>query len=172
MVCTCDVSPNCCCCCCFWIQEAIGQQAKSMRSQVKKSTVRDKLKLAHNFLAKLQFLADEVGSWTARLPLATNACLHACILKWECLSPTQPQHSVPDVFIWMISNGKRIAYARVPSKDILFSSTEQERGKDCGKVKTIFLRVQKTTKYSEMFSMFHQIPSDNLFYFMFFEDSW
>uniref|UniRef100_A0A3Q1B4X1 Otoferlin n=1 Tax=Amphiprion ocellaris TaxID=80972 RepID=A0A3Q1B4X1_AMPOC len=91
--------------------ESIGQQAKAMRSQVKKSTVRDKIKLAQNFLTKLRFLAVE------------------------------PQHSVPDVFIWMISNGKRIAYARVPSKDILFSSTDEERGKDCGKVKTIFLRV-------------------------------
>uniref|UniRef100_A0A7N8WQV8 Otoferlin n=1 Tax=Mastacembelus armatus TaxID=205130 RepID=A0A7N8WQV8_9TELE len=53
----------------------------------------------------------------------------------------QPQHSVPDVFIWMISNGKRIAYAHVPSKDILYSSVDEERGKDCGKVKTIFLRI-------------------------------
>ncbi|KAI3367492.1 hypothetical protein L3Q82_026341 [Scortum barcoo] len=91
--------------------ESIGQQAKAMRSQVKKSTVRDKLKLAQNFLSKLRFLADE------------------------------PQHSVPDVFIWMISNGKRIAYARVPSKDILYSCIEEEKGKDCGKVKTIFLRI-------------------------------
>ncbi|XP_076013626.1 otoferlin-like [Genypterus blacodes] len=91
--------------------EAIGQQAKAMRTQVKKSTVRDKIKLAHNFLQKLRFLADE------------------------------PQHSVPDVFIWMISNGKRIAYARVPSKDILFSNVEEEKGKDCGKVKTLFLRI-------------------------------
>ncbi|KAA8581929.1 hypothetical protein FQN60_008669, partial [Etheostoma spectabile] len=91
--------------------ESIGQQAKAMRSQVKKSTVRDKIKLAQNFLTKLRFLAEE------------------------------PQHSVPDVFIWMISNGKRIAYARVPSKDILYSSIEEETGKDCGKVKTIFLRI-------------------------------
>ncbi|XP_037550766.1 otoferlin [Nematolebias whitei] len=91
--------------------EAIGQQAKAMRTQVKKSTVREKLKLAQNFLSKLRFLADE------------------------------PQHSVPDVFIWMISNGKRIAYARVPSKDILYSSIDEEKGKDCGKVKTIFLRI-------------------------------
>uniref|UniRef100_A0AAQ5YL26 C2 domain-containing protein n=1 Tax=Amphiprion ocellaris TaxID=80972 RepID=A0AAQ5YL26_AMPOC len=82
----------------------LSQQAKAMRSQVKKSTVRDKIKLAQNFLTKLRFLAVE------------------------------PQHSVPDVFIWMISNGKRIAYARVPSKDILFSSTDEERGKDCGKI--------------------------------------
>uniref|UniRef100_A0A3Q3K9H7 Otoferlin n=1 Tax=Monopterus albus TaxID=43700 RepID=A0A3Q3K9H7_MONAL len=91
--------------------ESIAQQAKTMRSQVKKTTVRDKIKLTQNFLSKLRFLADD------------------------------PQHSVPDVFIWMISNGKHIAYARVPSKDILYSSTEEERGKDCGKVKTIFLRI-------------------------------
>uniref|UniRef100_G3PC45 C2 domain-containing protein n=1 Tax=Gasterosteus aculeatus aculeatus TaxID=481459 RepID=G3PC45_GASAC len=91
--------------------ESIGQQAKAMRTQVKKSTVRDKIKLAQNFLTRLRFLADE------------------------------PQHSVPDVFIWMISNGKRIAYARVPSKDILYSAIREETGKDCGKVKTIFLRI-------------------------------
>uniref|UniRef100_A0A8C4HSP4 Otoferlin n=1 Tax=Dicentrarchus labrax TaxID=13489 RepID=A0A8C4HSP4_DICLA len=67
-----------------------------------------------------------------------------CQLKRRCRSfLLQPQHSVPDVFIWMIGNGKRIAYARVPSKDILYSSTEEETGKDCGKVKTIFLRVSK-----------------------------
>uniref|UniRef100_A0A4W6EVB0 Otoferlin n=1 Tax=Lates calcarifer TaxID=8187 RepID=A0A4W6EVB0_LATCA len=67
-------------------------------------------------------------------------------IKEQCFSSTsffllQPQHSVPDVFIWMISNGKRIAYARVPSKDILYSSIDEERGKECGKVKTIFLRI-------------------------------
>uniref|UniRef100_A0A8B9L2A3 Otoferlin b n=1 Tax=Astyanax mexicanus TaxID=7994 RepID=A0A8B9L2A3_ASTMX len=47
---------------------------------------------------------------------------------------------VPDIYIWMISNGKRIAYARVPSKDILYSNVEEETGKDCGKVKTIFFK--------------------------------
>uniref|UniRef100_A0A668A8F9 Otoferlin a n=1 Tax=Myripristis murdjan TaxID=586833 RepID=A0A668A8F9_9TELE len=52
----------------------------------------------------------------------------------------QPQHSIPDVFIWMMSNGKRIAYARIPSKDILYSIVDEEMGKDCGKVKAVFLR--------------------------------
>ncbi|XP_023694974.1 otoferlin-like isoform X2 [Paramormyrops kingsleyae] len=91
--------------------ENIGQQAKTIRSQVKKNTVKDKLKLVHNFLHKLRFLSDE------------------------------PQHSVPDIFIWMMSNNKRIAYVRIPSKDILYSPVEEERGKDCGKVKTAFLRL-------------------------------
>uniref|UniRef100_A0A8C1P6F5 Otoferlin b n=1 Tax=Cyprinus carpio TaxID=7962 RepID=A0A8C1P6F5_CYPCA len=96
---------------CMQELENIGQQAKNMRSQVKKSNVKDKIKLAQNFLHKLRFLSDE------------------------------PQHSVPDIYIWMISNNKRIAYARVPSKDILFSSVDEETGKDCGKVQTIFFKL-------------------------------
>ncbi|XP_077699942.1 otoferlin isoform X7 [Canis aureus] len=91
--------------------ESMGQQAKTLRAQVKKHTVRDKLRLCQNFLQKLRFLADE------------------------------PQHSIPDVFIWMMSNNKRIAYARVPSKDLLFSIVEEELGKDCAKVKTLFLKL-------------------------------
>ncbi|XP_064412391.1 otoferlin isoform X1 [Latimeria chalumnae] len=91
--------------------ENIGQQAKTLRSQVKKNTVRDKLKLVQNFLQKLRFLVDE------------------------------PQHSIPDVFIWMMSNNKRVAYARIPSKDILYSIVDEETGKDCGKVKTTFLKL-------------------------------
>lgn len=54
----------------------------------------------------------------------------------------QPQHSIPDLFIWMMSNNKRVAYARVPSKDILYSMVDEEKGKDCGKVKAVFLKVR------------------------------
>ncbi|KAK2092189.1 hypothetical protein P7K49_028717 [Saguinus oedipus] len=93
------------------MQESMGQQARTLRAQVKRHTVRDKLRLCQNFLQKLRFLADE------------------------------PQHSIPDVFIWMMSNNKRVAYARVPSKDLLFSIVEEETGKDCAKVKTLFLKL-------------------------------
>nr|XP_027789243.1 otoferlin isoform X7 [Marmota flaviventris] len=91
--------------------ESMGQQARSLRAQVKRHTVRDKLRLCQNFLQKLRFLADE------------------------------PQHSIPDVFVWMMSSNKRVAYARVPSKDLLFSIVEEELGKDCAKVKTLFLKL-------------------------------
>ncbi|XP_040920170.1 otoferlin isoform X4 [Toxotes jaculatrix] len=96
---------------CMREMDSMGQQAKQIRTQVKKNTVREKLKLAQNFLQKLRFLADE------------------------------PQHSIPDVFIWMMSNNKRIAYSRIPSKDILYSIVDEETGKDCGKVKTVFLKL-------------------------------
>lgn len=50
----------------------------------------------------------------------------------------------------MMSNNKRIAYARIPSKDILHSVVEEETGKDCGKVKAVFLKVTRSihTPYS------------------------
>ena len=38
----------------------MGQQAKTLRAQVKQHTVRDKLRLCQSFLQKLRFLADEV----------------------------------------------------------------------------------------------------------------
>ncbi|KAM3861226.1 otoferlin isoform 2-T2 [Diretmus argenteus] len=96
---------------CMREMDSMGQQARQIRTQVKKNTVRDKLKLVLSFLQRLRFLADE------------------------------PQHSIPDVFIWMMSNNKRIAYARIPSKDILYSIVDEETGKDCGKVKAVFLRL-------------------------------
>ncbi|CAN9507842.1 unnamed protein product [Ophioblennius macclurei] len=96
---------------CMREMDSMGQQAKQIRTQVKKNTVRDKLKLVQIFLQRLRFLADE------------------------------PQHSIPDVFVWMMSNNKRIAYARIPSKDILYSIVDEETGKDCGKVKAVFLKL-------------------------------
>ncbi|XP_061667432.1 otoferlin isoform X3 [Syngnathoides biaculeatus] len=96
---------------CMREMDNIGQQAKQMRTQVKKNTVKDKIKPAQHFLQRLRFLADE------------------------------PQHSIPDVFVWMMSSNKRVAYARIPSKDILYSVVDEETGKDCGKVKAVFLKL-------------------------------
>uniref|UniRef100_A0A8B9P8U0 Fer-1 like family member 6 n=1 Tax=Apteryx owenii TaxID=8824 RepID=A0A8B9P8U0_APTOW len=53
----------------------------------------------------------------------------------------EPQNTVPDVFIWMLSNNKRVAYVRVPAKNILYSPMKEQRGKDCGKIKTHFLKL-------------------------------
>ncbi|XP_063818137.1 myoferlin isoform X2 [Pseudophryne corroboree] len=53
----------------------------------------------------------------------------------------EPQNSMPDVIIWMIRAEKRLAYARVPAHQVLYSSTSPEAcGKYCGKTQTIFLQ--------------------------------
>lgn len=53
----------------------------------------------------------------------------------------QPQHSLPDVFLWIIGGGKRQAYKRIPARDVVYSIVDEEGGKDCGRVQTIFLKV-------------------------------
>ncbi|XP_012735941.2 myoferlin [Fundulus heteroclitus] len=53
----------------------------------------------------------------------------------------EAQNSMPDVIIWMLRGEKRVAYARVPVHQILYSNyTEQACGKHCGKTQTIFMQ--------------------------------
>uniref|UniRef100_A0AAY4DVH4 C2 domain-containing protein n=1 Tax=Denticeps clupeoides TaxID=299321 RepID=A0AAY4DVH4_9TELE len=59
------------------------------------------------------------------------------IIKIIVLSP---QSTLPDVFLWMMSGGRRVAYARIPSHTIIFSLVEEEKGKDCGKLTTIYVK--------------------------------
>uniref|UniRef100_A0A8D0EU87 Myoferlin n=1 Tax=Strix occidentalis caurina TaxID=311401 RepID=A0A8D0EU87_STROC len=64
----------------------------------------------------------------------------------------EPQNSMPDVIIWMIRGEKRLAYARVPAHQVLYSTTSPESsGKYCGKTQTIFLKYpQDKTKDVKM----------------------
>lgn len=72
----------------------MGQQARQIRTQVKKNTVRDKVKLGQNFLQKLRFLADEVQNkhWSyANLTGTENGkCWSQLIFK-----PASTQHPGP-----------------------------------------------------------------------------
>ncbi|XP_066534334.1 myoferlin isoform X2 [Hoplias malabaricus] len=53
----------------------------------------------------------------------------------------EPQNSMPDIIIWMLRGEKRIAYARIPANQVLFSThNEQATGKHCGKTQTIFMQ--------------------------------
>ncbi|XP_049620337.1 myoferlin [Suncus etruscus] len=53
----------------------------------------------------------------------------------------EPQNSIPDIIIWMIRGERRLAYARIPAHQVLYSTTgEKASGKYCGKTQTIFLK--------------------------------
>ncbi|XP_054546383.1 myoferlin [Talpa occidentalis] len=53
----------------------------------------------------------------------------------------EPQNSMPDIIIWMIRGERRLAYARIPAHQVLYSTSgEEASGKYCGKTQTIFLK--------------------------------
>lgn len=69
--------------------------------------------------------------------------LEACHRR-DTIPSRQPQVSLPDVMIWLMSKGQRVAYAQVPAHSILFSPTGVlHSGRFCGKTQTLFLQVGK-----------------------------
>ncbi len=55
----------------------------------------------------------------------------------------QPQHALPDVFLWLVSGNKRLAYQRIPARKLMFSMLEEEKGEQCGLVQRVFLKVSQ-----------------------------
>uniref|UniRef100_A0A669EU56 Fer-1 like family member 6 n=1 Tax=Oreochromis niloticus TaxID=8128 RepID=A0A669EU56_ORENI len=93
------------------LQESMIGEAQSLVGRKKKAGgVKEMLQDATKLTHKLRFLVEE------------------------------PQHTVPDMFVWLLSNNKRVAYARVRTRDLLYSSRQEARGINCGKVITLFLK--------------------------------
>ncbi|MBN3325149.1 FR1L4 protein, partial [Atractosteus spatula] len=88
----------------------LAKQALRVRRRVTNRTVREKLGDVRKILRKIRFYSKE------------------------------PQSTLPDVFLWMISSGRRLAYARIPAHSVLYSVVEEEKGKDCGKLHTVYMK--------------------------------
>ncbi|XP_069993363.1 otoferlin-like isoform X1 [Penaeus vannamei] len=89
----------------------LGSAARHTKALVTRHSLRDRYKTAHGYLTKLRGLVED------------------------------PQHSLPDVFLWMISGGKRVAYQRIPTRHLIYSPVDLERGKSCGVTQTLFLKL-------------------------------
>ncbi|NXM11884.1 FR1L4 protein, partial [Ploceus nigricollis] len=88
-----------------------AKQGLRVRRHLTRDNVKEKVKETRKILAKIRFVAKE------------------------------PQCTLPDVLIWMLSNNRRVAYARIPAQNILYSVVEEEKGKDCAKIQTVFMKV-------------------------------
>uniref|UniRef100_A0A8B9US32 C2 domain-containing protein n=1 Tax=Anas zonorhyncha TaxID=75864 RepID=A0A8B9US32_9AVES len=108
-----------------------AKQGLRVRRQLTRANVKEKVKEMRRILAKLRFMAQEPPAPCALGDFHCSASL----------SSLQPQCTLPDILIWMLSNNRRVAYARVPAQNILYSVVEEEKGKDCAKIQTVFLKV-------------------------------
>ncbi|XP_023143218.3 fer-1-like protein 4 isoform X3 [Amphiprion ocellaris] len=62
------------------------------------------------------------------------------LLKRLRLLASEPQNTIPDAFIWLLSGNKRLAYVRIPANSIIFSLVEEQRGRDCGRINTLYVK--------------------------------
>ncbi|KAH9524694.1 hypothetical protein Btru_027538 [Bulinus truncatus] len=65
----------------------------------------------------------------------------------------EPQNSMPDVVIWMLSGQKRIAYYRIPACDLLYHEDENFRGRSCGKLITLALKYPQVKDKDKKFEI-------------------
>ncbi|KAM9362008.1 fer-1-like protein 4 [Symphorus nematophorus] len=88
----------------------LARQAVRARRRVTRRTAKQRLMDSRKILKKLRQLAKE------------------------------PQTTIPDAFLWLLSGSKRLAYVRIPAYAILFSLVEEQRGRDCGRVSTLYMK--------------------------------
>ena len=58
-----------------------------------------------------------------------------------CIVFLQPQKAMPDVFIWLLSGGKRKCYVKIPVEEVMYSPLVGESGINAGKIQTYLLSV-------------------------------
>ncbi|XP_069467461.1 myoferlin [Ambystoma mexicanum] len=96
-------------------------------------------KLRLRSIQRIQQAAVTMRAEATDLP-ATLPEIEDWLDKLEQLAE-EPQNSMPDVIIWMIRAEKRLAYARVPAHQVLFSTAgEKASGQFCGKTQTVYLQ--------------------------------
>lgn len=70
--------------------------------------------------------------------------------KNYCFFLFQPQQSLPDIFLWVISSGKRVAYHRISARDVIYSIVDEESGRFCATVQNVYLKVKKRSRNKKM----------------------
>ncbi|KAM8808575.1 dysferlin [Eudromia elegans] len=116
----------------------LDQHLHRLRSAHLEQLLRAALRLRHEAGAELAAVLEQADDWLSRLRTMAE----------------EPQSSLPDVVIWMLQGERRVAYARVPARRVLFSRGAGSCcGSDCGRLQTVFL------KYPQEEAMGARVPA-------------
>ncbi|XP_022168096.1 otoferlin-like isoform X2 [Myzus persicae] len=97
--------------------EHIGKMSRTLKAIVTKNSFKERYRTALSYLQKIKALIED------------------------------PQHALPDIFLWMVSNGKRVAYQRIMTRHLIYSVADEECGKFCSKVHSMFLKLPGKKNY-------------------------
>ncbi|XP_031785250.1 otoferlin isoform X4 [Nasonia vitripennis] len=67
---------------------------------------------------------------------------HLRIIRSLC---KDPQHTLPDIFLWLLSNSRRLGYTRLPASRVLYAEERPERGRNCGQRLNLFLETRDSS---------------------------
>ncbi|KAA0718022.1 Myoferlin Fer-1-like protein 3 [Triplophysa tibetana] len=103
---------------------ALDIQIKNLRDKTMAS-IQDAANRMRDEAVDVKATMPDIEDWLERLQQLTE----------------EPQNSMPDVIIWMLRGEKRVAYARIPANQVLYSThNDQATGKYCGRTQSIFLQ--------------------------------
>ena len=89
----------------------MGTMARAMKPLLNRHSFKEKLQATQMFIRKLKDICEDA------------------------------QHSLPDVFVWMLVQGRRVAYHRIPARLIIYSVHDEQRGGLCERRQTFLLKV-------------------------------
>jgi dysferlin len=97
------------------------------------------------------FGGDFILYYAAALQTADclNDDLHAAVSDLQARMRElsfEPQLSVPDVIFWVLTNGKRRAFCRVPADQLVYHENPAMRGQKFGAVQSLFLNIPQASK--------------------------
>ncbi|XP_047543400.1 otoferlin-like [Vanessa atalanta] len=90
--------------------DQIGVSTRSLKALITKNSLKERLRTAYSYLNRLKHICEDA------------------------------QQAMPDVFLWMISQGKRLAYQRFSARDLIYSESRDETGRMCGKIQSMFMK--------------------------------
>lgn len=67
----------------------------------------------------------------------------------------QSSEGWPDIVVWLLNNGSRVAFAKISAADIVHSVISEQKGEYCGRIQTLCLKVE--------FSHFSFLNTNELF---------
>ncbi|KAG1682548.1 Dysferlin [Nymphon striatum] len=115
------------------LPEAVpGQHVENDLDRLLREQRMHELKYIHNQAVNLRENATDIEEALKDIEVFINTLRALAV---------EPQNSMPDIIIWMLSGKKRIAYYRIPAYEILYSPKEECQGKFCGKLRTITLKL-------------------------------
>ncbi|CAK1588464.1 unnamed protein product [Parnassius mnemosyne] len=115
------------------------------------------VKIHHNLMRRINNPSDitlqSLGKTAKDSITATRKIVEMLITETKALAQSlknlmyKAPDGWPDVVIWLLNGGTRVGFYKIPATDVIHSTITEQTGKDCGKIRTVYLKPLKCPKH-------------------------